>query len=201
MNYVELSIKNTEEDTLKVAKLIDSNFVPEIVVFISKGSYIIGKTFSNYYNVPLIEIFAVREGNKLKEVVGPLLKIIPKRLKNYLREKELNSGIHKKNNQRHVYISKGESFLKNSSNILVVDDSVDTGHTAKQVVDFIESKYGNSKSVKFASLNFFEDSLEVFKVDYTLYENTILIGPWSKDSSYYKEFINQYNKDKKKGVF
>lgn len=47
--------------------------------------------------------------------------------------------------------------------------------------------------IKFASLNYFKDSANIFQVDYSLYKNHILMGPWSNDSKYNKEFIELYN--------
>ncbi|MED4023440.1 MULTISPECIES: phosphoribosyltransferase [Priestia] len=203
MNYLELSIKDTEKETIKLAERIknENQFAPDIVVFISKGSYIIGKTFSDYFKVPLVEIFAVREGNKLKEIISPLLRVIPKRLKKYLRSKELKSGVHSKNTQRKVYFEKGNELLQKAINILIVDDSVDTGYTAKQVYEYIDKSFGENKVIKFASLNYFEESKVVFEVEYTLYKNSIMVGPWSKDSKYHKEFILQYSRAKEKGAF
>lgn len=166
------------------------------MVFIAKGSYIIGDVISKYFNVPLIEIHAVREGNKLKNLVSPVLKLIPKSVKNYLRKKELQSGVHNKNSERRVYLEKGKDKLEDAENILVVDDSVDTGHTAKQVCDYILRHYEN-KIVRFASLNVFEDSERVFKVHYSLYRNHIMIGPWSKDSKEYRQFVKRYEQWKK----
>ncbi|MEH7444005.1 phosphoribosyltransferase [Bacillus sp. JJ1122] len=170
---------------------MDRNFRPEVVVFIAKGSFIIGDTISKYFNVPLIEVYAVREGNKLKELISPLLKIIPKNLKNHLRKRELQSGIHNNNSNRKVYFAKEQEILDKVSNILIVDDSIDTGHTAKQVYDFLLSNFGD-KTVKFACLNYFEMSKKVFSGDFTLYKNHIIIGPWSKDSKYYHDFKKRY---------
>jgi hypoxanthine phosphoribosyltransferase len=200
MRYLELSIKDTEEVSKQLAQKISQDFKPDVVVFIAKGAYIIGDVISKYFDVPLIEIHAVREGNTLKNLVSPILKLIPKGIKIYLRKKELQLGVHNKISDRRVYLEKGKDKLEGAVNVLVVDDSVDTGHTAKQVCDYILRHYEN-KIVRFASLNYFEESEKVFKVNYSLYKNHIMIGPWSKDSEYYTEFISQYKIAKQKGEF
>ena len=73
MKYLELSEKNVRDESLKLAKKIEKEFLPEIVIFVAKGSFYIGDEISKYFNVPLIEIKAVREKNKLKELVSPIL--------------------------------------------------------------------------------------------------------------------------------
>lgn len=200
MNSIELSIKDTEEISRQLAVNIAKDFKPDIVVFIARGSYIIGNTISKYFGVPLVEIFAVRRGNKLKDALSPFLKLIPSKIKKCLRKRELKSTIHQKNPDRKVYLGSDSSQLKNADNILIVDDSVDTGNTAKQVYRFIIDNFGD-KNVKFACLNVFDGSEKVFKVDYSLYKNYVLIGPWSKDSKFYNEFIKRYNLAKQKGEF
>ncbi|WP_371810004.1 phosphoribosyltransferase [Geobacillus sp. DSP4a] len=175
----------------QLAQKISQDFRPDVVVFIAKGSYIIGDVISKYFNVPLIEIHATREGNTFKNLVSPILKLIPKGVKIYLRKRELQLGVHSKNSDRRVYLEKGKDKLEGAENVLVVDDSVDTGNTAKQVCEFIRNNFWN-KTIKFASLNYFEESKKVYRVDYSLYKNYILIGPWSKDSKYYNEFIMRY---------
>ncbi|MCA1065338.1 phosphoribosyltransferase [Rossellomorea sp. AcN35-11] len=170
--------------------MVEQDFKPDVVVFISKGAFIIGETISNYYDVPLVEIFAVREGNKLKDLLSPIFRFIPKGLKNFLRKKELQSGYHKKNVNRKVSLENGFDLLNKAKNILIVDDSVDTGYTAKQVSNYIYTTFKTSPT--FASLNYFSESKEVYRVDYYNYENYVMNGPWSKDSKHYKEFLKRY---------
>ncbi|MCU5552577.1 phosphoribosyltransferase, partial [Bacillus cereus] len=89
MNCLELSIRNLEKESKKLATKIEKDFQPDVVIFIAKGSFLIGQTISEYLNLPLLEIQAVRKGNKLKEFIKPIIKIIPKSLKEYLRRKEI----------------------------------------------------------------------------------------------------------------
>lgn len=200
MKYLELSIKDTEEESNKLAQIISKDFKPDIIVFIAKGAFIIGKVISKYFNVPLIEIHAVREVGKFKNYFSFILKFIPKKLKTYLRKKEILSGIHNKYTERRIYFEKGSEKLKKAKKILVVDDSVDTGHTAKQVCDYLVRNFGE-KTIRFACLNVFEESEKTFKVHYRLYKNYIIVGPWSRDSKYYSNFIYKYKMAKRIGEF
>ncbi|AIM16352.1 phosphoribosyltransferase [Bacillus sp. X1(2014)] len=196
MNYKELSIENLEKISRELAEIISENFRPEVVIFIAKGSFIIGDVVSKFFNVPLVECFAKRDGNKVKDLVSPLLKLIPKKLKFLLRKQEIKSGVHNKNSDRNVYMEKGLEYLANAKNILIVDDSVDTGNTAKSVYDFV-SKISADSNIKFAALNYFDISKEKFMVDFYLYENCLISGPWSKDSKEYLRFLELYKNWKK----
>lgn len=195
MKYLELSEESTREESRKLAFKIEKNFKPEIVIFVAKGSYYIGDEIAKYFNIPLIEIRAERQKGKLKQVVAPLLKIIPSFIKKILREFEVKSNTHKKNSKRKVILE--EKYLKELlkyKKVLLVDDSIDTGNTIKQIIEYLK-KY--NLEIKIAGLNIFSMSEEVIKIDYYNYKDTLLNGPWSNDSKYYKEFIKKYEQNYK----
>lgn len=194
MKYLELSEENTREESRKLVQKIKKDFIPEIVIFVAKGSYYIGDEIAKYFNIPLIEIRAERQKGKLKQIVAPLLKIIPSSIKKILREFEVKSNTHKKNSERKVSLE--EKYLKELikyKKVLLVDDSIDTGNTIKQIVDYLK-KY--NLEIKIAGLNIFSLSEEVIKIDYYNYKDTLLNGPWSNDSRYYDKFIGDYKKYK-----
>jgi len=191
VKYIELSIKELREKSNELAFQISKSYKPDVVLFIAKGAYLIGDEISRYYDIPLLEITAERNGGKAKEVARPVLKFLPKELKIFLRKLELKSGFHTKNNKRNIYL-KDDRYLIDSKNILIVDDSIDSGNTSKDVFSFIKGNFPNS-NVKFAVLNYFEKSTNVFRADYFLYKDTIIMGPMSKDSKEYGDFLNLYN--------
>ena len=103
MNYVELSSKDVENKTSELYnKILSTDYKFDLVIFIAKGSYTIGKKLSELGNCPLLEIKATRKGNKLKKIISPFLKLIPKKIKMYLRNKEVKSNVHEKNIERNV---------------------------------------------------------------------------------------------------
>lgn len=196
MKYLELSEKNVRDESLKLAKKIEKEFTPEIVIFVARGSFYIGDEISKYFNVSLIEIKAVREKNKLKELVSPILKLIPRKIKQILREMEISSNTHKKVSKRNVEME--ERYLKELlkyKKVLLVDDSIDTGNTIVEILNYLK-KY--DLKIKTAGLNVFDMSKEIIKIDFYNYENTLLNGPWSKDSKYYRKFMEDYREWKRK---
>ena len=129
----------------------------------------------------------------MKKIVSPFLKLIPKKIKMYLRNKEVKSNIHDKNYQRKViYDAEKWSKYKNCKNIILVDDSVDTGYSIKACKEKIEKFFPNS-DIKVAAFNCFEKSRNVITTDYNIYKETMINGPWSNDSKYHKEFLEVYN--------
>lgn len=192
MNYIELSEESTRTESRTLARKIAENFKPEIVIFVAKGSYYIGDEIAKYFNVPLIEIKAERQSGKIKKIIAPILKLIPSFIKKQLREIEVKSNVHKVKSERKISLEKDniEKLMK-CKNILLVDDSIDTGNTIKQIVNFLD-KY--KLNIKTAGLNVFTMSEEIIKIDYYNYKDTLLNGPWSNDSKYYKKFMEDYKK-------
>ncbi|WP_308009132.1 phosphoribosyltransferase [uncultured Fusobacterium sp.] len=196
MNYLELSETDVRKESRKLAKKIEKDFNPEVVIFIAKGSYYIGDELSKYFNVSLLEIHAAREKNKLKKIISPMLKLIPKNIKKRLRELEIISGIHNKKNIRNVYMKeKLENKLQNYKKVLLVDDSVDSGNTILAILNYLK-KY--NLEIKIAALNVFNVSKEVVTINYFNYEDIMLNGPWSNDSKYNSSFLKDYMKWKMK---
>lgn len=104
----------------------------------------------------------------------------------------MSSDFHDKNSDRQI---KFESNLwkkyQNCKKIIIVDDSVDTGHSASLVKNAV-SEFFKGAEVKMASLNYFEKAEKVFTPDYYLYKNNMLKGPWSNDSKENGIFLQKY---------
>lgn len=190
MKYIDLSKENVREKNKYLYDLIIKEYNYDLVVFIAKGSYIIGKDLAELNNTPLLEIFATRKGNKLKKILSPMLRIIPAKIKAKLREKEMNSKYHTKNTDRKISFDKKKySKYKNRTNILLVDDSIDTGNSIKLAYNTLIDYFPNA-SVKIAVFNVMDKAY--IKPDFTLYKDTMISGPWSSDSKEHKEYIDEY---------
>lgn len=201
MKYIELSRKDIEEQCKDWAKEIQKSYQPDLIVYVAKAGYLIGREMKYVFNVPLVGISATREGNALKEVVGPIVSRMPNFVRNILISLELKSDTHSKNTERQIHFHEGLEKLKSSNiqSILVVDDSVDTGHSMKQVVDAIHSLFGDVE-IKIAGLNVWDKSRSIIDSDFALYKNTVIKTPMSKDSKEYKDFMQIYNSETNNGT-
>lgn len=201
MKYIELSRKDIEEQCKDWAKEIQKSYKPDLIVYVAKAGYLIGREMKDVFNVPLVGISATREGNALKEVVGPIVSRMPNCVRNILISLELKSDTHSKNAERKIHYHEGLEEMKSSNiqSILVVDDSVDTGHSMKQVVDAIHSLFGDVE-IKIAGLNVWDKSRSIIDSDFALYKNTVIKTPMSKDSKEYKDFMEIYNSETNNGT-
>ena len=159
MEYIELSSIEVEKKSVELYEKVVKSFNYDLVVFVAKGSYTIGRKMADLNNCPLIEIKATRKANKIKKIISPLLKIIPKKIKILLRSKEFNSNIHESDQQRNIiYNDNIWGRYKNRQRILLVDDSVDTGYTIKQCREKIKDFFSQAE-IKIAAFNFFENAV------------------------------------------
>lgn len=170
------------------------------MIFIASGSYLIGKDLATLNNVPLLEIKAKRVGGKAKKYLSFVLKLIPRKLKIYLRKKEINSEKHEKNTERNVSFDENIwQKYKKCKNILLVDDSIDTGNSMKSCYDEIR-KFFLGCTVKIAALNIFTKAEKIIKCEFNIYKDTMLAGPWSNDSKENKLHNKIYKERKKKYI-
>ncbi len=196
MEYIELSLKSVKEKVNELNEIIvRNNYKYDLVIFIAKGSYPIAKSLSDNSGVPLLEISATRKGGKIKKILKPFMRIVPKKILISLRKNEMNSTYHEKNNERNIVFSeKKYQQYKNCKKILLVDDSIDSGHSIIEVRKELE-KFFDNVEIKVAVFNVMNKS--TIKPEFTLYEDTMICGPWSSDSKYYNTFIKEYKEWKK----
>mgnify|MGYP003290066005 CR=1 FL=1 len=192
MDYVELSTINVKGKCNELYEIIIDNYQYELVIFVAKGSYIIGKKMSDLQNVPLLEICAMRKAGRIKKVLKPLFRIIPKKILIMLRKREMNSSYHDKNENRQVSFNEEKyKKYKNIKKILLVDDSIDSGNSIIETRKVL-NKYFDNAEIKVAVFNVMDKSAII--PDYYLYKNTMINGPWSSDSKENKSYIKEYEK-------
>lgn len=196
MDYLELSLESLHHEDIKLAKKIENSYQPDIVVYIAKGGYLIGKDIADYFGISCIGIHAEREGNAFKSRVTGILSRMPRFLTKFLRELELKSGLHKTVKERKVYWDLPDGPDKNlgkAHHVLLVDDSVDTGYSMKQVIPFIQAQTSPNVEIRLAAINMWQKSRSVVQTDFYVYEDVILATPMSNDSSYHKKFLKLYD--------
>ncbi len=187
LRYDDLNIK-CQDWAIK----IQSTYTPDLIIFVARAGFPIAIAMNSVFKAEIGVVSAERKGNKIKRLLSPFFRIIPFKLRNILIKNELKSGIHSKNIERNVkIISDLTKFVDRNCNVLVIDDSIDTGYSIKQVKNEIEKIL--HYSVKIAGLNVWDKSKDVIEVDYCLYQNTIIKAPMSKDSKDYRKFVKKYN--------
>ena len=196
MESIELSLKSSKVESKRLAEKICKEYKYDLVIFIAKGSYTIGKELADFNKCKLIEIRATRQGNSIKEKLNKVLNILPKKVKKVLRNIEFKSNIHEKIIERKIsYDEKIWQQYTECKKIILVDDSVDTGHSMKQCKEVVEQYFKNSE-IKLAALNVFSKSEKVVHVNYYLYKDKLLEGPWSNDSKENDKFVQLYKEYK-----
>lgn len=201
MDCLELSIRDLEDESYYWAQRIKREYNPDTVVYVAKAGYLIGNILSNVFDASLIGISTERRGNNFKNMLSPILKLIPNSVRFFLIKMELKSNIHKVNEERKIEFISDLSYIdkKRVKKILIVDDSVDTGYSMKAVKETVYNEFENAE-VRTASLNVWDKSMEVIDIDYALYRNTIIKAPMSKDSKEYSSFVSQYEESLKKSA-
>ena len=102
MNYLEINLLNENDYCSKLYKKIIKDFNYDLVIFVAKGGYSLGKNMALLNDCDFLEVIAERKGNKLKQKIKPLFKLLPKKLTFFIREKELKSGMHSKHSERKI---------------------------------------------------------------------------------------------------
>lgn len=201
MNYIDLSLEKLRNEVLKAADEIIKHHKIDVIVYVAKAGYPIAKFMNEEFHAEVIGIEAIRKGNKLKGYLGGILKYCPRIVRDILITVELKSKIHKNHINRHVSFHRSidEIDISKVKNVLVVDDSVDTGYSMKQVVSEVRKKFPSAEIYTYA-LNVWHDSVEIFDVDYSSYRDTVIRAPMSKDSKEYNEFYDMYINDTQNGM-
>lgn len=194
MKYIEFSKEKLQNSLKNFFSDIKTTYKPDAILFVAKGGFYLGLEASIFFNIPLFEVKAERKANKLKSLISPFLKILPQRIKYFIRKIEIKSNIHKKIENRNIILENENIY--NYKNILLIDDSVDTGSTIFSILKLFENKDIN---IKIAVLNVMTNLSDNFKPDYYMFENCIIISDWSSDSKNYNTFIRDYNEWKRNG--
>lgn len=194
MDCLNLSMVGLYRVCRKWCEKVKAQYSPEIVIYIARGGYIIGRAMEAGFQVPLIGIGASRQVNSLKEYCFPVLAVLPRRLCNKLRKMEIRSNVHQKKQERKISFHSEISKIKNPQiikKILLVDDSIDTGHSMEQVKQMVQ-QYFPQAEIKIFVLNEMLSQKPIIKADYNLYQDTMIRSPMSKDSREYYKFLQIY---------
>lgn len=111
----------------------------------------------------------------------------------WLREIEIKSNIHSIYDNRRVYIE--SLYPPKDKSLLIVDDAIDTGYSAKAVFCFLSSKGYSKDNLKMAVLtNTYKDS--EYRAHFFLFDQAQFVFPWSPDSREYNRAWKLYHEYK-----
>lgn len=188
MQRVELDMLALAAASRHLAGQIARNFLPNAIVFIDRAGFLVAQPISRHFGIPLVAASPSRAGGHLKQLATPMLSHLPPFLHYGLRQIELRLRVARGGKLRRVLLPK-ETAL--AGNILVVDDSVDTGSTLFSVCQALRQRAG-ACHIRTAALNCWQNSTALIKTDYALYHNTFLTTPMSRDSREYPAFLRLY---------
>lgn len=200
MNYIEISLEKLRKISIKEANKISKEQKIDLIIYVAKAGFPIATYMNEVFEVPLLGIGAQRKGNKLKQIVGPIMTFMPRFVRDILISFELKSKVHKQDTERHVVFHESLKEIKKEETrtILLIDDSVDTGHSMKRCCDVIQKEFPKAQIISY-SLNVWEQSKEIFQTDYCSFADTVIRAPMSKDSKEYKKFCKMYDDETRNG--
>lgn len=195
MNYTELSLESLREVSINAAKNIKEEVTIDLIIYVARAGLPIAIYMNEIFQAEILGIGAQRKGNKVKSFLGPIISRMPLFMRNFLISLELKTKVHKHDTERHVAFHESISNIRKSEyqNILIVDDSIDTGNSLVAVLNEVKKEFTTSQIYTYG-LNVWDGSKELVKTDFCSYENTIIKAPMSKDSSEYKSFCEMYKK-------
>lgn len=200
MKFVEMNIGELRSASFKLCELLPAGYRPDLVVYLARGGYLIGRDASDYFACPLAELEKHR-AEPLKKDAG-LLGRLPRWAKHLLRAIELY--VRKRRIHQEELDSVGPAALTprypwpvSVEHILFVDDSVDSGSSVIAGCKALRTRYPES-DIRIAVLNTFVQSAGGVSFDAVLMHDTLLSTPASKDNLCYEEFCRLYENDEYK---
>lgn len=166
------------------------DFIPGTILgILNGGGYIIKEIESNnLMKNNNFEFIKLQRKNSIKNnwLVNRLLKVVPYKVSNWLRVLESNRTrkLIKKLNLSELskikMVLKWDSdFKKNTQNILIIDDALDSGRTMYIVKNNLMALYPDAK-IKIAVISWTLNN-SIVEPDYYIYKDVLVRFPWSKD--------------------
>lgn len=178
-----LTLNNTDfiNHCTRLEEKVRASFAPDAILAIANGGVRVAENM--FKDLPHFIVESHRPSTKKKESMGTTMRIIrrlPLWVKNGLRIAEATILSLKKHKIAELP-DFNPDILSDYENILIVDDSVDSGMTLTGVQEVLSR--GSARHNVRAAVITVTTSKPLSVPDYTLYNNHILIRfPWSKDN-------------------
>lgn len=160
-------------------KVEASGFVPDLVMAIPRGGcHLRLEAWTDFKSAEMS--FVKRHGVSIKDLLKPVIKILPTSIRDRLRALDAGRLIRRSGHVSadSVILPELESGVKR---VLLLDDAVDSGSTLRSVIDAMKIRYPDIE-VKSAVITITSDT-PIAMPDYYLYNDSTLIRmPWSIDA-------------------
>ena len=183
-------MKEVQEDCTKWAAEIAQSFRPDIVVFIAKSGFLFAEPIAQYFGCTMADVTVKRPGDKARDSLKKIFRFVPKFVWSaYVR---MSLGYNDKHTER-LFIP-GRKFqainLADYRNILLVDDSADTGSSIIKAVDELR-KFAPDSVIKTCCYCVISLSMKRVRVDYFRHMDTVIFTGTSRYSEEYPEFLRR----------
>lgn len=187
------SMENVINECKEWAKEIEQVYRPDLIVFIAKSGFLFAKPMAEYFGCAMADITASRPASKVKDKSKKIIDVIPEKIILKILKSSLMYRFHQTENMRNLELTDRYRYeeAKEHKNILILDDSVDTGWTLKNVQEEVKKSFPNS-TIKTAGYAVIGYSKKIVAVDFYKYENAIILTATSRKSNQYEEFLDLY---------
>lgn len=192
------TMESVTADCKEWAGDISKTFTPDLIVFIAKSGFLFAKPMAEYFQCEEVDIIASRPASKVKNKLKNVVRWIPENIVLKILKSSYMYQFNGNNEERKIEISdryKREEG-KEHKNILIVDDSVDTGWTILAVQREVKKSFPNA-TIKTAGYAVIDYSKERVAIDYYRYKNKIILTATSRKSAEYETFLESYESWKK----
>lgn len=183
------------KDCAAWAQDIRQVFQPDAIVFLEKSGWIFAKPLAEALNCLVYSLRVSRPGNDVKDDIKKKVPWVPKFALALVLSSKAMYGYNEENSEREVTEDAcfDKEALSKCKNILVVDDSVDTGWSVLAAKNRIQ-EVAPEANVKIASYCVIDCSLSRVSVDFQRYRNTIVMSATSRYSKEHQAFLNDLTK-------
>lgn len=192
INVIYKDRKTIENECFDWANDIGTNYKPDIVVFIAKSGFLFARPIATFFGCPIVDITISRPGNNKKNILKKILPWLPRFVIGNMLKMKINYLYNDRNNEREAVV--GRKFLdinwEKYKNVLLVDDSADTGWSLLKAKEIVEKNAGNVnvKTMCYCVMDFCSEKIHV---DYYKYRNTIVLTATSRYSKEYPKYVEE----------
>ena len=187
----DISLDELETFSLRLAQEIrQSKWIPDHILYVERAGLFVGHTISIYFDCGLSGISCSRSGSLIKSRMEKYLRKLPRVVTHLLRNIEIKSNIHSIYNARRVCIK--DKYPPRDKNLLIIDDAIDTGFSAKNILKFMVENGYIKDQIRMAVLTSTQKD-PVCRADFSLFRQAKFAFPWSYDSREYHKAWSLYD--------